>query len=369
MRPERKAKSKRKGNDALSSSSPAKKKTRKTKRQVITIKQSTSSSSSSESDSDEESGDNDSVHRKTGEEDPAPSISPSHEGDSEKSSGSAGAEPTGAQPPAHHSTPVSEANAVVVPQHSSVVQPASASSSASALPSASAALLPERQPPMYTLLNTTALNDPQSLFYKVPFTEADYASLGNVLTQTVLDCVNKCHVHDARAVEHITKHVLDIHIWQINTARLEGLIAPGMLDKQHTDNILRVVTQNVVGLAVHDSECSTFVSLSNDVRVYGKAVTMIESSFLPDKNGVYDLGKITKEIVSTLQSNAFVDRLCEVAFREQRKFPVCAQLTRRIFDDWRKKGKAPLPIRKMIKTIVQKVTSTYIYTMVDNVMS
>lgn len=342
----------------LSSSSPSKKK-RKSKRKKQPIKQASSSSSSSESSSEEDEAEEAVAHNAKAEA----QVQPSQEPEDNSASVPRAHDNQTNQPPAQ-SLPVA------TPQASSL--PAAAAAPAVLPPPtpASTSIPAEgQQPHVYSMFQTHILNSHKSLIFKDPLKEEDYNALIVWLTQTVLSCVKGCHIDDARAVEQIAKHTLNTQIWQINMARQEGPHIFSPLNRQRSDNMLRSVTQNVVALAMYNAECSTFRSISKSVRVICKAHLLVESSFQPDNNGVHDLRKITDQIVSVLKSEEFVNYLCEVAYQAQLRFPVCEQLTRRMFDDWRRTNKAPDPLKEMTKHIVQKATSRYICNMVEKVMS
>lgn len=371
MRPHRRAKAKRKDPDVLSSSSPAKKR-RKGMPKTVTIQEAISSSSSSSESSSEEDGNEEVVKAQKKENHQAktpaqPNIaSNTNDGKKQHEQQHQAITP----PPVQQSLPVPEAMAPPVPhampasQHQHVVQVAATP------PSSTSNMVVHseeqvRVPPMF---HTHVMQDPHSLIYKQFLTEDDYAALAAFLQQTVSNCVKMCHVVDARGIEHIAKHTLRTHIWQINMIRQEGNIQLGVLDRQRSDNMLRLVTQNIVGSAMNHSACTTFESISNNVVVCAKAHIMLEASFQPDSKGVHDLGKITNQIVTTMKTEEFVNYLCKVVFHEQMSFPVCELLTKRMFGEWRNNGKAPAPLRNMAKNIVEKVISRYIYNMVEKQM-
>lgn len=197
--------------------------------------------------------------------------------------------------------------------------------------------------------------------WKQPMTSADYVTLEMLLKNSVLQAVFKCHVQDARAVENLARHIAWTQVWEINEARRHDYNIPDM-DKHCTDQILRRVVAECIRLALQNPECVTFERISTDSDIFSSAYQLLHSVFQQESasNAGVNLQNIVQQAVRMMQSQQFVDLVCEKMFSLVPRYQACEQVTRAMFAEWGRSKKAPAPIAGFVANIIDKISHLFL---------
>ena len=247
--------------------------------------------------------------------------------------------------------------APATPQETSGV--ALSSSSASSASSASNAAPRAHQNEI--TLNTFLFGSDEAFVWKHPMTPADYNALEKLLIDSVLQSAQRCHVQDGRSVENIARHVAWTQVWEINQARRHDYNLPEM-DTLQTDPIIRRVVGECVRLTLTHPGCVTFDRFSVDADIFAAAYQALDSVFRQESASAagVSLQNVVKHAVQVMQSQAFVDLVCNKMFSAAPRYQACEQVTRTMFAEWKSTRKAPVPIAGFVANLIDKISHFYL---------
>lgn len=218
-------------------------------------------------------------------------------------------------------------------------------------------------------LNRTLFGDKTSFVWKEELNNEDCVTLLMLLKESVARALEFCHVQDPRAVENVARHLAWTQIWDINQARANEYESLPPLNKAITDKTITAVVESCVEPVLRDNNNGIIFNriMYND-RVFDSLNSSLRASFSTTSDAaVLDLNSVLRQAVEHMQSDAFVNLVCEEMFRAGGvRYQVCDSLLRGLFEDWTTSGAAPAFMQDFVESIVDRSSHFFLRDRIKN---